>query len=309
MKPAVQVLPGGIVQGCRLLLLFLALLTGATRNVNTEAADLAVTPAEVVATVDGEPITERDIIEFARRSPLLVNYLGLPGGPMWLLDLIITDRLMLREGERRGIPRPEGDDDTQTLYLQRLENRLIARCEPLNSEQELKAFYDSHIDRFSSPLLLRFRRIGLRLDPADDDDIADKHAQLQTLKERLQRGERQFAAAADELSEDPIGSGRGGDIGFVSMEGQEGPVFELFRQAEEETIIGPLLEEGMIYLYQVTDRREPIPDPFEAVRDRIGRDYQRFCRQRALQELVTELKTRWPVEVLVDDISIHPERP
>lgn len=262
----------------------------------------AAAAQEVVATVDGQPITDRDIVRFAQKTPQLAGYLAVPGGPMRLLRQIIEDRLLLLEGERLGIPRPGDGDDL--LYLQYLQKELVQQCPP-PSAAEVRQFFDDHIELFSTPLMLRLSRIGLRSTPENTEQVSDD---LAAIKQQIESGERDFAAVADQISDDLIGQGRGGDIGFIAIDVDTNPLFKLFVEADPERVIGPVLEQDMLYLYRVTDRREPIAEEFERVRDQAEREYFRVCREKNLDALMAELRRRWPVSVLVDDISIRPER-
>jgi hypothetical protein len=113
--------------------------------------------------------------------------------------------------------------------------------------------------------------------------------------------------AADNLSQDEIGKGRGGDIGFVRIDDLTNPIYAKFEKANPQEIIGPVEEPGMLYLYQITNRHEPILEPYEAVHDEVQKTQQVHCNQQSLESLVTELKKRWSVEVLVDNIGIYPK--
>ena len=256
---------------------------------------------EVVATIDGEPITDRDVAEFGQRTPMLAAYLSAPGGPMRLLQLMIDDRLFLLEGERQQIPRP-GDGSDQ-LYLMKLQNELVPGCPEL-TEADARAFYQAHLGQFSTPLFLRLRRIGLPIAGGDEQVVGDR---LLEIKASIVSGERDFAEIADALSHDDIGRGRGGDIGYMPIDVSQNPVLSLLVDAAPDEIIGPLVEGDVLFLYQVLARREPIVEPFETVRDQVPKVYARVCREQRLDAVINELKTRWPVEVLVDDIAVHPE--
>lgn len=287
----------------RSLTLFGALLVAAlTLPPQTTAAEAetAMPGQAVVATLAGEPIRIRDIHDYVERFPQLRAHLSMPGGPNRVLDYILSDRLLRLEGERRGIPEPaDGDEVGYTIALER---QLVGDCSP-PSEDEARAYFERHGEQFASPLRLRLQRIGLR---ARGDQVDARAETLNEWKRQLEAGERDFAKLADEHSEDPLGRGRGGDIGYTSMD-PGNPLFELFDQAKPEQIIGPVQEENALYLYRVTGRQEPIPEQFESVAGEIAARVRAACRQHKLQRLLAELQQRWPVVILDPDIGVRPE--
>lgn len=258
--------------------------------------------AEPVATVGGDTITDRDIVDYAFQYPQLMSELRTPGGPMRILEYMIGDRLMLLEGRRQGIPEPNSKDLRQ--YLTEIEQRLLKPCPP-PTEAQAKTYYDNNPKLFSSPLRLRLQRIGLDTSAAQIEAHTSK---LLAVKRQIESGESEFAAIADQISEDLIGNGRGGDIGYVSIDVDANPAYQIFLQAGPETIIGPIEEPGKLYLYRVTGRQDPILDDFSSVKRDAALGYARDCKQRTVADLLAQLRERWPVEILVEQISITPER-
>lgn len=223
---------------------------------------------------------------------------------MVLLDNMIKERLFLLEGKRLGIARPEKEDH-DFAYALKVREELLKPC-PEPTEAEAKAFYAAHPEVFSTPLLLRVSRIGLRF---SEDTIVEVEEKLRAILQRIESGQLSFAEAASRYSEDTLSKARGGDIGFEPIADLQNPVFALMSQASDKDIIGPVQEKDMLYLYQVTDRREPILEPYETARARAGTEQRKNCQQRVSEQLIAELKQRWPVKILVDEISIQPEQP
>lgn len=256
-----------------------------------------------LATVAGEPITDQDLVRYARSMPLLTAYLGAPGGPMRILDNMIKERLLILEGERLGIPRPSEAQGGESAYLLRVRKALMKPC-PEPTEASARAYYQAYPEDFSTSLYLRLRRIGLVVTPETEAEVKQR---LEQLRRRIESGEIGFAEAAEKVSQDPMGKGRGGDIGFVPDTDPDNPLMAMLRTAKEGEIVGPLRQQDMVYLYQVTDRREPILEPYATAKEHAPEKQRQACRQQALQEVFAELKKRWQVEVLVEDIAIWPE--
>jgi hypothetical protein len=235
---------------------------------------------------------------------MLAGYLKTPGGPMRLLNNIIIERLLLLEGKRLAIPRPPNNSGGDFGYIIKIKKELVKPC-PLPNETEIHAFYDKFPELFSTPLLLRMRRIGFK---TTKDTLNAVARELEKVKEKIKNNEITFETAADQLSQDEIGRGRGGDIGFVRIDELSHPVYAEFEKADTQEIVGPVEEPGMLYLYQITNRHEPILESYDAVHDEIQQKQQEHCNQQVLETLVSEPKKRWSVDVLVDDIGIYPEQ-
>jgi len=258
---------------------------------------------DVLARVAGEPVTVANLREYARLNPVFFTQLQVPGGPRKVLDNLINERLLVLEGERRGIPRPAADPSSDVAYVYAVRNRLVEPCTPAD-EAGVQAFYQEHLDRFSTPLFLRLRRLVL---PAGDDPKATA-ARLTELKGRIEAGQAEFAGLADEMSIDPLGRGRGGDLGFQPVDGSDPLVAELAR-LPKGGFHGPVPQGGYIALYQVTDRREPIPEPYASARGRVAEEQLRQCKEAAFARLLRELKAQWPVEMYVQEIGVAPQAP
>ena len=260
---------------------------------------------EIVAFINKQKISTQDIVHYARQSPLLVTYLDVPGGPLRILNNMIAERLLLLEGERLGIAKPKNENHS-LAYVLKVRKELVGQYCPKLDQIEAKKFYDEHPDLFSTPLLLRLSRIGLPFDGNTESVVRDK---LLAIEQDIKAKKMTFAEAARKYSQDKLGKDRGGDIGFEPITDLQNPVFELMNKSAKNEIIGPVQEQNMLYLYQVTDRREPILEPYETARMRAAEEQRKYCQQQTFNKVMAELKQRWNVEILVDDISVRPETP
>ncbi len=257
---------------------------------------------KLLARVGGEPISVATLREYARLNPIFYSQLQVPGGPTKVLNNLINERLLVLAGERRGIPRPP-EDPANVAYAYEVRKALMQPCPP-PSEAGIKAFYDTHPGRFSTPLYLRLWRLVL----AAGDDPQATSAKLRELRAQIEAGGLDKAALADQMSLDPLGRGRGGDLGFNPVDGVDPLVTELAK-LPKGGVYGPVVQGPTVAIFQVTDRREPIPEPFESARKRVAEEQLRQCKEEAFTRLIGELKAEWPVEVYVDDIGIVPQPP
>ncbi|MFN3398175.1 MAG: peptidylprolyl isomerase [Sulfurimicrobium sp.] len=253
----------------------------------------------VLATVAEHAITKQDLLNYGRESPYLLPYLGIPGGPMRILKDMINERLLILEGGRLGIAQGEQSDPA---FAYQIRGYLAPPC-PIPDDSAARAFYDAHPEKFSTPLFLRLNRAGFRFSPHNEAEISQR---LAVLRERLSRGENTFAAAAAQ-GDDDIGKARSGDLGFLPYDNPDNPVMSELSAAPIGQIVGPVKQQDMLYLYQVTARREPILAPYPQVRNEAATQQREDCSKQKFDKLFEELKQRWPVKMLVDEIDVRPE--
>lgn len=260
-----------------------------------QAAPAAEDP--VLATVANHAITRQDLLNYGRESPYLLPYLSIPGGPMRILRDMIHERLLILEGERLGIVQGE---KSKPAFAFQIRGYLAPSC-PAPDESTARAFYDANPDKFSTPLYLRLNRTGLRFTPENETEITQR---LAALKEKLSRGEISFDGAAAQ-GDDEIARARAGDLGFLPHDVPDNPLMNELARAPIGQITGPLRQQDMLYLYQVTARREPILAPYPQVKSDAASMQRDTCSRQKVDKLLLELKQRWPVKILVDDLEVR----
>lgn len=277
-------------------LLALVLVTFLASHAKAESGN----PEETIAMVGAVAITRQDLLDYAR-PPIMRPYLNIPGGPMRILDNMIKERLLVLEGERLGMPKLDSAEGGDSAYAISVRLRKAPRCAPPD-ETTAKAFYDGHPGKFSTPLYLRLNRYGLRFSPQNESTISEK---LLALKRDITAGVTNFTALSD-LSEDEIGRTRHGDIGYLPYDDPTNPIMSTLSLAQIGQVIGPLKQKDMLFLYQVTARREPVLTPYDSIKNEVSAAQQEECYSQKLDALFTELKQRWPVKILTEDITPNP---
>ncbi len=258
---------------------------------------------EVLAVVAGEPVTTQALRAYALSHPLIGGYLSVPGKGHLVLEDMIAMRLFLKEGRRLGIPRePDMNDE---LYYHRVRLRLVPPC-PEPDDEALRAFYERHKGRYSTPTYLRLRRIGLKATTPQARAAARRR--LLEIREAIQRGEIDFGQAAERWTEDVLGKGRGGDVGFVPFEDPEDPLLRRLSALGEGALSEPMVQGDYVFIYQVTARRDPIPSAYEELDpDTLRKDYAKTCYDERFIEKLDELKQRWKVEYRYEGVPYWPE--
>lgn len=220
-----------------------------------------------------------------------------------------VDRYLALEGQTRDI-----------AFLE-----LPAPEEPTEfKEEELKAWYEQHLDRFRDPEKVAIEYVELKeselavdgqideaelrrryeeqrhrfvrpeqrhvvhilLAPKGADAEAEKAAlaRAQDLRRELEAG-ADFAAVAREHSDDPGSKGAGGDLGWIEK-GQTDPAFEevVFAAAEGQ-LLGPVRSAHGYHLAKVLAIRPEERRPFEEVREELRAELVASERERLYLEL------------------------
>ncbi len=253
-------------------------------------------PPQVLARFEGEEITIQTLREYTRQWPQLSGLLAVPvTGVRQVLDQYIEDQLLMREGERLGIQKPDHSAGGEAAYLNVLTQRLVTPCvEP--TEAETKAFFEANPMQFATPPFARLRRISLNYDAKNRDAL---HQKLVELQDAIADSKTTFEAAVATYSEDPLTRDRRhGDLGFLAIDVQN-PVRKLFATAPIGAVIGPIVEQNLISIYQITARRESIPGEYAVMKEKVRESAFNACRREHMRVVIDELKQRWPVEILI----------
>jgi len=145
-------------------------------------------------------------------------------------------------------------------------------------EAELEAYYDDHPEDFTREEQVIARHILRKLGPDQPD--AEVRSEVEDIRRRIEAGE-DFAALAQELSEDEGSASRGGSLGSFGR-GQMVPAFE--KAAFEATVgelVGPVRTDFGYHLIQVQRHMPGGVQPFAEVRPAV--------RARLVNERVNEI--------------------
>lgn len=158
-------------------------------------------------------------------------------------------------------------------------------------QDELRAYYDANPDEFRREEEVQARHILLRT--GEERTVEEARAELEAIKARIAGGE-DFAAIAQEVSEDPGSGARGGDLGFFGR-GRMTPEFEQPAfDAEVGELVGPVESPFGVHLIEVTDRRPEGRTSFEeareSIRNRLASDRLEDRATERAQELLAELE-------------------
>lgn len=239
---------------------------------------------QVLATVNGEPITRGEVINFLRNYPI-------PAGDETqiykdVIDSLANTHLINQFLDRQKIPAPEAKvndaiaslekelkqnssdlaselvrtnmsmADVRKMYADRI--RWVEYLNQKATDAELKRFADSHKDLFSGTQV-KASHILLKVDPKATPEEKEKIRQkLAGIKQDIDRNKFSFAEAANKFTEDPTNvEGAGGDIGYFAL---NSGIIEEFANAafamKKGSISDPVETPYGWHIIQVTDRKE-----------------------------------------------------
>ncbi len=181
------------------------------------------------------------------------------------------------------------------------------------TDADAQAFYKQNLKEFEQPeqpAKVRASHI-LFLVPKDapESEAKKKEAAAQAAYARLKKGE-DFAKLADELTEDPSGKGKGGDLGFFS-EGQMVPEFD---KAVFSMKVGDLSKPVKTsYGYHIIKLTETKPAekakgpmPFDQVKEQLVGYLKNQKQQSAVQGVISTVRNEAKIKNNLPELKDTP---
>lgn len=163
-------------------------------------------------------------------------------------------------------------------------------------DDEIQAYWEANPSEFEREEQVRARHILIKKTPDRDENAAK--AEIEAIRARVESGE-DFAALAQELSEDEGTASRGGNLGYFSR----GQMVEAFESAafgaEAGSLVGPVVSSFGVHLIEVQDKRaggvQPLDQAKPGIRarllgervDQIARDKSNEIAKRITDEKLT----------------------
>ncbi len=239
-----------------------------------------VDPSTVVATVNGESLTEREV-------QLALDELA-PGAAIdeqkreQLIGFLINVKLVAQAAKEKKLP--DSQDFQDKLAFLRDKALMQTYLENIGDEavtdEALKKVYDETVKDVKPEQEVRARHILV-----ETEDDAKKVA------ERIAKGE-DFATVAKEASTDPGSGAEGGDLGFFTKEQMVPEFADAAFKLDAGQVSAPVKSQFGWHIIKVEEKRErPIPQ-FDEVRSQI----EDFVRKRAQEEAVKKLLDQAKIE-------------
>lgn len=250
-----------------------------------------------LASVDGKAITVGDFEKRISKMPAYYKAL-VSQRKKDFLDDMINEQLVYKEALKRGTNK---DPEVKELIDEAKRKIIIAKLMETEAkksavtEEKIEEFYAMHKDDFVTPLKLRASHI-----------MVDTEAEANEVLQRLKEG-GDFAQLAKRYSKDPS-KDRGGDIGYF-IKGQLMPEIEevcLKLQVGETSDI--IKTKVGYHIIKLTDRIEPRTVELSEVRDAIEKELKDMAQQRALDDLVKNLRSKAHIKINEKLLEAEPDK-
>ena len=287
--------------------LILSILLGAACSGGTPSAASSAAPSvpsveqigETLGTVNGLPIgtKEFDIAasKKAGREDLDDNQRG------QVMQELVGDKLLYQEALRRGIDR---DPKIQKMIVNTLLKDAVYNSIRTSdiADAELNAYFDEHKDDFVVPEKIQIKRILLKAEAGEDP--AATRARAEKVLAEVKAAPDDFRNAAVKYSQDQYGR-RGGDLGFLTMEGKPGVDPKIVEQAFtlEKGAISDLFETSDGWnIVTVPNKRERVERTFDQMKGSVLRKVKSDRYKKLQTEFVAKLRQGAVVEL--DDARV-----
>ncbi len=277
--------------------------------------------AEVVASYDGAPggaretITVGEIEDAMSASDTLSEERATGADARKaLLDRTLRFELLAAEAVRRGYDKNASVVQTvkQNAVQAMLKTDIDAKVNPKTvPPEQVKKYYDEHITEFVRPELRRASQVVLATE-------AEAKALLEDAKKADMRGFRELARTKSIDEESKL---RGGDLRYFDAKGKPDEpganldprvakaVFALKTAGDTTGIVKT--DAGFVVL-KLTGVRPPQDEKLKAAEDRIRMRLWRELREKAIDDLVANIKAEGKAELhpeLLDQISFGTNAP
>lgn len=243
---------------------------------------------QVLATVGNKEITQGDVEMVLRTlDPQRAMQFYSEEGKKKLVEELVSQELFFLDAKTQKLDEnadflKEAAVLKENLLKQYAINLLLQ--EVSISEEEVKAYYDKHQDKFIEPESVRASHILV-------EDEAAAEAVLKEINEGLS-----FEEAAKKYSKCPSNA-KGGDLGFFTK-GKMVPEFEAaaFNMNEDE-ISQPVKTQFGSHIIKVLEKKASETRPYEAVRDQLAQQLLSLKQQEVYYARVDQLKQQFEVKI------------
>ncbi len=256
-------------------------------------AGLAVGAAQaedkVLAKVDGQPITDKDVAGAAQSFGPQIQQLPEDARRKLVLDRLVDMKVIAANAVKAGLDKSE----TFTARMEQVRTQLLVnefvkqKVEPAVTEDAIKARYEKDSKSFNPPEEMHARHILVKEEAEAKAIIADL----------LKGGD--FAEIAKAKSEDPGSGSQGGDLGFFGP-GDMVPEFEKAAGGLKpgEFTKEPVKSQFGWHVIKLEEKRKQAIPPLEEVHDQV--------KQALVGETFTKMleDMKKSVKIEIDDAAL-----
>ncbi len=170
------------------------------------------------------------------------------------------------------------------------------------SEEEVRAFYDGNLERFSAPERARASHILVKVaDSASEADWAAAQVRAEALAAEAKAPGADFPELAKQKSEGPSGPG-GGDLGFFTRDKMVKPFADAVWGMDTGEVSDPVRTRFGWHVIKKTEHQPAGPLPYDTLKEPLKRQLaaQRF--QIALKGYLEALRGEAEIELMTQNI-------
>lgn len=170
------------------------------------------------------------------------------------------------------------------------------------ADAEVRAYYDTNIDKFNREETVRISQINWRLPPVEDPVYAEK---LKTAMDKAEAAMKEaqsgtdFSELAKKYSEDPKAAETGGDMGFVRRKQLVEPLEKVVFALAPGEVSSPVTTQFGVFLLKAIEKTEPRVLSFDEVKQDIRDGLLRTKKGKSRDQIYQDLKNKTKVEVLL----------
>jgi len=159
------------------------------------------------------------------------------------------------------------------------------------TDADAEAFYKANTKEFEQPDQVRASHILFMVPQgAPDSEVKKKEAAAEKAYERAKKGE-DFAKLAAELTEEPNGKERSGDLDFFSKEQMVPEFANAAFSMKVGEVSKPVKTQFGYHVIKVTDKKPAGTVPFDQVKPQLVAYLKSQKQQAAVQEVLGKLRS------------------
>ena len=261
--------------------------------------------AQVVASVDGQPITVGELqAEVERRhhgrKPLSVG----SGEYEAVLQNMMQCQSVYARAVAEGFDqRPGIKSQIRALIVSRyLAQKLDKPLEREVGEDEIQRYYDDHADQFAVPEQVRFSVIKISVSPkATAVKRAEAFDRVEAIREQARAGDEGFETLVQRHSEDQATRYQGGDAGWIAHDRPgrwEAPVVAAAFSLPSPGDLSPIIPTAdALYLVKLVERKPATRRPLAEVKSAIAYQLGMMSRRQAEALFFNQVKAGQKIEI------------
>jgi peptidyl-prolyl cis-trans isomerase D len=178
---------------------------------------------------------------------------------------------------------------TETVDIEYVELELADIADTIEvTDDALRAMYEQERERFQTAEERRARHILFNVIDGNEDEA---RAKAEAALARINGGE-DFAAVANDVSEDAGTKAQGGDLGWIARDMLPGAFEDALFGMQTGEVRGPIRSDFGYHVIRMDELREGDEQSFEAVRDELAAEYRTREAEREFYDRANELGDR-----------------